>query len=94
MSIWLGALDDANVPGLEVFLAIVAELSRALAAARRHDSLRYGRGRQGGIAPADISRQIFEEFYAIQRDFEDAAIAPRQRPLSPSRPRRAEASGG
>jgi hypothetical protein len=60
-------------PRLEFFLAVLAELGRALAAARRHESLRYGRGRQGGIAPADIPRQIFEEFYAIQLRPEDAA---------------------
>ena len=73
-------------PILEFFSTILAELGRALAAARRHESLRYGRGRQERRAPADIPRQIFEEFYAVERASCDAAMAPGQRPLSPSRP--------
>jgi hypothetical protein len=40
------------------------EFSRAVAAAQRYEDLRYRRSGHGRIAPADISRQIFEEFYA------------------------------
>ena len=59
-------------PRLEFFLAILAEFGRGLAAARRYESLRYGRGRQAGIGPADIPRQIFAEFYATRRESDDA----------------------
>lgn len=48
-----------------VFEIILAELGRALAAARRYESLKYGRARHAGLAAADIPRRIFEEFYAF-----------------------------
>jgi hypothetical protein len=67
-------------PRLEFFSTIFAEFGRALAAARRYENLRHGRGRQQRRAPADLPRQIFEEFYAVERDSEDAAIAPGQSP--------------
>jgi hypothetical protein len=53
--------------GLGFFDVVLAEFGRAVAAARRYDDLRYGRGRREGIAPADIPRRMFEEFYAPGR---------------------------
>jgi hypothetical protein len=51
-------------PSRNYLLDMFAEFSRAVAAAQRYEDLRYrGRG-HGTIAPADIPRQIFEEFYA------------------------------
>ena len=47
-----------------VFEIIIAEIGRALAAARRYESLKYGRVRHAGFAAADIPRRIFEEFYS------------------------------
>lgn len=47
-----------------VFEIILAEFGRALAAARRYESLKYGRARHEGLAAADTPRRIFEEFYA------------------------------
>jgi hypothetical protein len=48
-----------------VFEIILAEFGRALAAARRYESLKDGRARHAGLAAADIPRRIFEEFYAF-----------------------------
>lgn len=48
-----------------VFEIILAEFGRALAAARRYESLKYGRARHEDLATADIPRRIFEEFYAF-----------------------------
>jgi hypothetical protein len=43
---------------------------RAVAAARRYEDLRYGSRCHEGIAPADIPRRIFEEFYSSGRPVE------------------------
>ena len=59
-----------------VFLTILAEFGRGLSAARRYESLRYRCACREGLAPADIPRRIFEEFYAGERDSEDVAIVP------------------
>ena len=53
--------------GRTVFAVVLAEFSLALAAARRYEDLRYGNGRHEGMAPADIPRRVFEEFYAYER---------------------------
>ena len=47
-----------------------AEFSRAVAAAQRYEDLRYRSGGHGRIAPADIPRQIFEEFYSADATVE------------------------
>jgi hypothetical protein len=53
-----------------IFAVILAEFRRAVAAARRYEDLRYGSGRHEGIAPADIPRRVFEEFYSYARPVE------------------------
>jgi hypothetical protein len=45
------------------FKTILAELRRALAAARRYENLRYGRSGHERLAAPDIPRRIFDEFY-------------------------------
>jgi hypothetical protein len=47
-----------------VFEIIFAEFERALAAARRYDSLRYGPARDERFAVSEIPQRIFEELYA------------------------------
>jgi hypothetical protein len=56
--------------GLGILAVVLAEFRRAVAAARRYEDLRYGSGRHEGIAPADIPRWIFEEFYSYARPVE------------------------
>jgi hypothetical protein len=58
------------MPRLERLSTVIAEYRRAVAAERRYDDLK----RMGatalareGIAPADISRRIFNEFYSFGR---------------------------
>jgi hypothetical protein len=63
-------LDEAHKghwAGFGVFVVVLAEFGRGVAATRRYEDLRYGRGRHEGIAPADVPRRIFEEFYAPGR---------------------------
>jgi hypothetical protein len=43
---------------------MLAEFRRAAAAAQRYEDLRY-RSAHGKIAPADIPRRVFEEFYSV-----------------------------
>jgi hypothetical protein len=50
--------------GRIIFAVVLAEFRRAIAAVGRYEDLRYGRGRHEGIAPADIPRRVFEEFYS------------------------------
>ena len=50
--------------GRIVFAVVLAEFRRAIAAVGRYEDLRYGRGRHEGIAPADIPRRVFKEFYS------------------------------
>jgi len=61
------------------FRTLLAEFGRALAAARRYDSLRYTQDSRGKSAVADIPRHVFEEFYALQGNAEQAARAPDRR---------------
>jgi hypothetical protein len=51
-------------------LAMVAEFGRATAAAQRYEELRYRSARDGRIAPADIPRRVFEEFYSFGKAVE------------------------
>lgn len=51
-------------------LAMVAEFGRATAAAQRYEDLRYRSGPRGRIAPADIPRRVFEEFYSFGKAVE------------------------
>jgi hypothetical protein len=45
-------------------LGLLAELTRAIAAAHRYEDLRYRRARHEGIAPEQIPGQILDEFYS------------------------------
>lgn len=56
-------------PRLRLFSTILAEFRRALGAAQRYESLRYGQS----LAPSDIPRRIFDEFYAVRTESERAA---------------------
>jgi hypothetical protein len=51
------------------FETIIAELRRALAAARRYENLRYGRSGHERLAVPDIPRRIFDEFYDFPGGF-------------------------
>lgn len=67
-----------------LFKALFAEFGRALAAARRYDSLKFTHAGHGKSTAADIPRHIFEEFYAPQGNAEHAARASdRRRSLHP-----------
>jgi hypothetical protein len=56
--------------GRAIFAVVLAEFRRAVAAARRYENLRYGSGRQERMAPGEISRRVFEEFYSSARPVE------------------------
>jgi len=56
-----------------VFLTILTEFGRALAAGRRYEKLRYGHARHEGFAATDVASRIFEEFYVRRSEAEDAA---------------------
>jgi hypothetical protein len=58
------------LPSRNYLLEMFAEFSRAVSAAQRYEDLRYRSGGRGRIAPADIPRQIFEEFYAADETVE------------------------
>ena len=67
-----------------LFKTVFAEFGRALAAARRYDSLKHMHGGHDHSAPSDIPGPIFEEFYARQGNAEHAARDPsRRRSLHP-----------
>jgi hypothetical protein len=57
-------------PRQSFLLAVVAEFGRATAAAQRYEDLRYRSAWHGRIAPADIPRRIFEEFYSFGKAVE------------------------
>lgn len=52
---------------------VFAEFERAISATYRYESLRYTHTGRDRLIPADISRRIFEEFYAHQGKAEHAA---------------------
>jgi hypothetical protein len=54
----------------ELFAVLLAEFRRAVAAARRYEDLRCGRGRHKDMAPTEIPRQVFQEFYSDARPVE------------------------
>lgn len=56
-------------PSRSHLLGMLAEFSRAAAAAHRYEDLRY-RSADGKIAPADIARRVFEEFYSFEEAVE------------------------
>ena len=66
-------------PSRNYLLEMFAEFSRAVAAAKRYEDLRYRSASHGKIAPDDIPRRVFAEFYAVG----EAAEA--RRPESPER---------
>jgi hypothetical protein len=73
-----------------VFEIIIAEIGRALAAARRYESLKYGRARHEDLAAADIPRRIFEEFYAFPKGLgtgcDSSELFPRTNPICTAPP--------
>ena len=52
-------------PSRNYLLEMFAEFSRAVAAAQRYEDLRYRSASHGKIAPDDIPRRIFAEFYSV-----------------------------
>jgi hypothetical protein len=66
-------------PSRNYLLEMFAEFSRAVAAAHRYEDLRYRSASHGKIAPDDISRRIFAEFYAVGEAVEA------RRPEAPAR---------
>ena len=45
---------------------MLAEFTRAIAAAHRYEQLRYGGAGHRRIAPEDVPSRIFEEFYSVE----------------------------
>jgi hypothetical protein len=65
------------VPSRPSFLlAMLAEFRRAAAAAQRYEDLRYRSAGTGRIAPGDLPRQVFEEFYSVEKPPEVAPVQP------------------
>jgi hypothetical protein len=57
-------------PGRNFLARMLAEFTRANAAAQRYEDLRYRSARHEGMAPDNIPQQIFEEFYAVEETVE------------------------
>jgi hypothetical protein len=53
------------LPTQNFLLALLAEFRWACAAAQRYEDLKYRSAWRGSVAPADIPRRIFEEFYSV-----------------------------
>jgi hypothetical protein len=71
-------------PSRNYLLEMFAEFSRAVSAAQRYEDLRYRSGGHDRIAPTDIPRQIFEEFYSAD-EIVEARHPERRRSDSPER---------
>lgn len=59
--------ENGHTSGLGFFVVIVLEFKRAMAAEQRYDDLEHVGARalaRDRIAPADIPRRIFAEFYS------------------------------
>ena len=52
-------------PSRNYLLDMFAEFGRAIAAAQRYEDLRYRGASHGKIAPDEIPRLIFDEFYSV-----------------------------
>jgi hypothetical protein len=78
-------------PSRNYLLGMFAEFSRAVAAAQRYEDLRYRRASHGEIAPVDIPRRIFEEFYAVGDAVEARRPERRRSDLPEPQPRTAKA---
>jgi hypothetical protein len=70
---------------LNVLASYLAAFGRAIAAAKHYEDLRCARTSRDGQAPADITRRIFEEFYAGGGDTVRVALAAGFRPMKPQR---------
>jgi hypothetical protein len=57
-------------PSRNYLLGMLAEFTRAIAAAHRYEDLRYRGAGHRRIAPDDIPRRIFEEFYSVEEAVE------------------------
>jgi hypothetical protein len=68
-----------------------AEFSRAVAAAQRYEDLRYRRASHEKIAPDDIPRRIFEEFYSVENAVESRRPERRRSDFPEGRPGTAKA---
>ena len=55
-----------SAPG--IFALVLAEFQRSVAAAQRYEALRYRNACDGRVAPTEISRRVFEEFYFLDSE--------------------------
>jgi hypothetical protein len=51
-----------------MFAPVLAEFRRGLAAEQRYEALRYRRACNGRVAPTEIARRVFEEFYLLDSE--------------------------
>jgi hypothetical protein len=72
-------------PSWNYLLEMFAEYSRAVTAAQRYEDLRYRSCGHDRIAPTDIPRQIFEEFYSAAGETAASRGPARRRSDSPER---------
>jgi hypothetical protein len=76
------AAKTGDRPGLRLFLVILAEFRRAIAATQRYKELKcMGTSALAceGITRADIPRRIFEEFYSYESDCDPGSCTKRSR---------------
>jgi hypothetical protein len=59
-------------PNRSFLLAMLAEFTRACAAAQRYEDLRHRSASRVALAPDEIPRRIFEEFYCFDQTAEVA----------------------
>jgi hypothetical protein len=54
--------------GPGILALVLAEFRRSVAAAQRYEALRYRSACDGRVAPPEISRRVFEEFYSLDSE--------------------------
>jgi hypothetical protein len=64
----LPAFRTGRWSGPSTLVPVLAEFQRSVAAAQRYDALRYRSAYDGRVAPTEVSRRIFEEFYSPDPD--------------------------
>jgi hypothetical protein len=64
----LPEIREGRWSGRGIFALVLAEFRRSIAAAQRYEALRYRSARDGRVAPPEISRRVFEEFYSVDSE--------------------------
>jgi hypothetical protein len=64
----LPEMREGRWSGPGIFALVLAEFRRSIAATQRYEALRYRSACEGRVAPTEISRRVFEEFYSLDSE--------------------------